>query len=556
MITSLSIKNLALIENITVSFNHGFSVFTGETGAGKSILLGAIGLLLGDRASTESIRSGFDEAEIHATFELNHVSSGLKKLLDEAALDISENLLIIRRTIQKEGRNRIFINQIPVPLATLKQIGDHLIDLHGQHDHQLLLRPESADEIINTMSSIKPVFAKYSEAFVKYRADSDAYNSFRKNADSLIAQKELLEFQFNEIKKLSLTEGEEESLENEYRLLSTKSERIESAQAIIDTLNGGENEDSISRKISSIESELKSMAKNDDSANPWIDQIDSIYTFLSELENYASSYLSESDGDSDIARLDLINSRIASIQRLKKKHQTDFAGLLEKARSLKKNLDSIENRDAELEFLKKQAEKSKTACIESAKVLTNAKTSASEKFDSQITAEMNKLGFVNGAIKTVFNVCNDLTSNGLENAEFTVRTNPGEPFRPLAKTASGGEISRIMLAMKTVLSSADGVPVLIFDEIDTGIGGRLALDVADALYALSRSYQVLCISHLHQIASRADFHFSVYKQEESGRTKTHIQLLDKEERILEISRMLGRDSDTAKKHAQELLERS
>lgn len=553
MISSLSIRNLALIENISVTFKKGFSVFTGETGAGKSILLGAIGLLLGDRASSDSIRSGFEEAEINAAFELENVSSALKTVLAEASLDISDEMLIIRRTIQKNGRNRVFINQIPVPLATLKQIGDHLIDLHGQHDHQLLLRAESANIIINELEGVIQPFNAFQNEFKIYKETLDKLKNFEKEANALEQKKELLDFQYSELSKLDLKQGEEEELEEEFKMLSSRSDRLESAKSILSSLSGSGDEDPITRKLSRIESELRSLAKNDSSASEWLNDLEGTYTFISELENFCEAYLSDSGTEEDAGRLEYLNSRLASIQRMKKKYNCDYAGLIEKTAELKRDLDSIENRDAERDFLQKEVNLKFTDAMKAAELLSKNRAESSDKFDKAITKEMARLGFSSGALKTAFTKTESLTINGMEEIHFEVRTNAGEPFRSLVKTASGGEISRIMLAIKTVLNSSESVPTLIFDEIDTGIGGKLAIEVANSLYSLSSNHQVLCISHLHQIASKADNHYSIYKHEVDGRTITEIKDLDKDQRIDEISRMLGGDSDAARKHAEELL---
>lgn len=553
MISSLSIRNLALIENINVTFKKGFSVFTGETGAGKSILLGAIGLLLGDRASSESIRSGFDEAEINASFELEKISPALEVILKDASLNISDDLLIIRRTIQKNGRNKVFINQIPVPLTTLKQIGDHLIDLHGQHDHQLLLKSESANIIINELEGVKAPFVNFQKEFSVYKETLDKLKNFEKEANALEQKKELLEFQYTELSKLELKHGEEEELEEEFKLLSSRSDRMESAKNILSSLNGDSGEDSVSRKLSKIENELRSLSKNDPSASDWLNDLENTFTFISELENFCEAYLSDSGTEEDAGRLEYLNSRLASIQRMKKKYNCDFTGLIEKTADLKRDLDSIENRDAERQFLQRQVNQKFSEAMKAAEILTKARINSASQFDAAITNEMSRLGFSSGAIKTAFTEVENLSINGMEEIHFEVRTNAGEPFRSLTKTASGGEISRIMLAIKTVLNSSESVPTLIFDEIDTGIGGKLAIEVAKSLYSLSLDHQVLCISHLHQIASKADNHYSIYKHEVDGRTVTEINELDKKDRIDEISRMLGGDSEAARKHAEELL---
>ena len=554
MITSLSIKNLALIENLSVEFKTGFSVFTGETGAGKSILLGAIALLLGDRASSESIRSGEEEAEINGVFELEKLSNPLQNIIKESSIPLEDNMIIIRRTIQKNGRNRIFINQIPVPLSTLKKLGDQLIDLHGQHDHQLLLKPESADIIVNNLKTVAPEFEKFSKVFSKYQTEKQKLDAFIKEANALIQKRDLLEFQYTELTELGLVDGEENELDEEYKLLSSANDRMAAAKNILNEISDEENGAPISRRLIAIEKQLTTLAKNDNSAKDWLDALSEQFSFFSELENFSSSYLSDLESaESSAERLDYINRRLAALQGISKKYSLTISQLIAKTQELKNSLDSIENRDAEKEMLELEVKKAYQKAVRSADELSKVRATASEKFDRSITTQMSKLGFSEGALKTIFDKCETLTINGNENSQFAVKTNAGEPFHSLIKTASGGEISRIMLAIKSTLSESDSVPVLIFDEIDTGIGGKLATSVANEMKNISKKHQLLCISHLHQIAAVADNHYEVFKYETAGRTVTEIKSLSIEQRVEEIARMLGGESEVSKSHARELL---
>ena len=553
MIRELSIKNLALIDTLTIEFHRGFSVFTGETGAGKSILIGAIGLILGERASTESIRSGCEQSEIAGTFELEEIAVPLRKLLDRADIPLEENTLIIRRIITKTGRNRIHVNQVPTPLSTLKSIGDYLVDFHGQHQHQSLLKPETAVILINSLPGVAARWKSFQTAYTDYCTTRSKLETFDKKAAETHEKRDLIEFQYTELADMALQPDEEKLLEDEYAMHSTTTERLTCVSSIASAIEDSHDDHSLERQVSRIKKALETLRKFDSSAEPWIGDIETISTYFSELQSYCNSYLATGDAQANPVRLEQINGRLAKIQRLKKKYHCSFAGLLETLRILREQLDSIENVTADRRELEKRAAAAEKRCEESGKELSQSRRQAAQAFDRAVTEQMAVLGFSGGKWRTVFTPAATLTPSGLEDIHFEVQTNRGEPFLPLIKTASGGEISRCMLAIKTILSSQDNIPILIFDEIDAGIGGLLAKEVANALYTLRESHQVLCISHLHQIASLADHHYHVFKTSKDNRTLTRVEKLTDKEKVEEISRMLGSDSTLSKKHAQELL---
>jgi DNA repair protein RecN (Recombination protein N) len=554
MIRELRIRNLALIDDVALELEDGFSVLTGETGAGKSILIGAIGLLLGDRASSEYIRSGFDEGEVNGVFELSSLPDALAKQLTENAITPEENTLIVRRTISRGGRNRIHVNQVPVPLSTLKAIGDHLVDLHGQHEHQSLLKPDTARLLIDSLPSVAPLLASYRQAYHHYCTLRQKLQDHDRRAAELAERRELIEFQYRELESLHLQPGEEEQLEQEHRMLSSATQRVQCVAAIQTSIEGDGDSEGMDRRIADIHRHLETLERFDPRATPWKEQVDGIVACLSELSAFCASYIEDDgDGGASPARLDEINSRLARIQRLKKKHHCSAEELVEKQQALKSDLDSLMNVAADRTQLERQVRQAEKACTETGDKLSGARRTTAGGFDKQITRKMASLGFSEGQWRTAFEAEEQPGPHGLESVNFQVRTNPGEPFMPLIKTASGGEISRLMLAIKTVLSEIDQVPVLIFDEIDTGIGGHLAKEVARSLYELSRNHQVLCISHLHQIASSADHHYSVFKQKEKQRTVTRVRRLTDGEKVTEVARMLGGDTETARKHAEELV---
>ncbi len=551
MIRELHIKNLALIEELHLELKSGFSVFTGETGAGKSILIGAIGLLLGERASTDLIRNGFDEAEVSGVFELNSPTKPLTDLLGQLNIDYEERELIIRRKITRNDRNRTHINQIPVPLNALKKIGDLLIDFHGQHEHQSLFNEENHLLIIDNLPGVKEVKESYSLLFESWQKSQSALLELQQKTRALSEKRDFLEYQFKELKILELRSGEEDELESELSLLSSSTERTKHTEEILTQL--GSSGDSIQKRISSIRKRLDFMQKYDPSFSQWFSDVENAIDLFSELETFCSSYLSGIADNADPARIEHINSRLSKIQRLKKKYSCDVDKLIEKQNMLQQDLASIENFDADRVFMEKKAEAALRDCTDAAKKLHEARKKSSDSFDQRITALMEKLGFKGGQLVTSFEPLSKPAPEGMELCRFLVKTNPGEPFLPLSRSASGGEISRLMLAIKSVLAEHDHIPVLIFDEIDTGVGGVMASEIGRAICQLSRTHQLLCISHLHQIASMADHHFLVHKETASDRTITIVKSLNNDEKVEEIARMLGGSSEITMKHARELL---
>lgn len=554
MIRELQIKNIALIEAATLEFDRGLTVFTGETGAGKSILIGSIGLLLGERGSAEIIRRGCDEAEVVGIFQLSPKQEPFATLLTELDIPSDEGELIIRRRISRTDRGRIQINQTTVPLTTLRRLGDALIDLHGQHEHQSLLNETTHHLTIDSLENIPAVFATYREAFHQFQKSLRQLEEHDQASLLLAEKRDLLDFQYKEIKQLQLKSGEEEELEQELALLSSSSERTSRISEILELL--GTSDDSIEKRINTIRRKLEQLCKYDQSVAPWLDDVDTALRVFTELEAFGSSYLSSSGANSDPRRIEWINTRLAKIQRLKKKYATTLDGLLAKQTAIQSDLAAIENSDSDRKELEKLHTHNLAACSTLGQQLTKARVGAAASFDRQIGISMETLGFSGGNWKTDFQPCALPTEQGYETIRFLVRTNRGEALLPLAKTASGGEISRLMLAIKTILAHNDRIPVLIFDEIDTGIGGVLAGKVAQALEKLSKTHQVLCISHLHQIASRAEQHVKVFKETVGDRTVTRVACLSFEDRVREIARMLGGENEIELKHARSLLMRA
>jgi DNA repair protein RecN (Recombination protein N) len=554
MLREIHIKNLALIEELTLEFNNGFNIFTGETGAGKSILIGAIGLLLGERASADMVRSGYDEAEVSGVFDLVNIKDGLMNLLETLSVNVDDRELIIRRKVSRGDRNRILVNQVPVPLSSLKLIGNYLIDFHGQHEHQSLLNEDEHVKIIDSLPGVSAYRKNYDEAYCQYIQAINDLDGYKKKASQLAERQEILEFQHKEIKSLDLKHGEEDELEAELALLSTSAERSGCASEIISLLGNGT--ESVERKVAAIRRKLETLVKYDTAVSPWLTDVENALSTLTELETFCGSYLERSGGTADPRRIEFLNARLAKIQRLKKKYNVSLDGLVDKCHQIENDLKSLENSDADIAEFEKKAAQLSLKCKAAGSDLSRVRKQHAAEFDTKISAVLKTLGFSSGVLSTNCHPHKEPAPDGLEKMTFLVQTNKGEPFLPLAKTASGGEISRIMLAIKSVLAEHDQVPVLIFDEIDTGIGGVLASEVGKAMYALSKTHQLLCITHLHQIASLADYHYKVHKQTAGERTITKVSVLDGDEKVDEIARMLGGNSEISLKHARELIGKS
>jgi DNA repair protein RecN (Recombination protein N) len=551
MLRELRIKNLALIEDAAIEFEEGFSVFTGETGAGKSILVGAIGLLLGERASIDLVRIGAEEAEVCGIFELKTLAKPLRELLTNNNIPVEDGSLILRRTISTNNRNRMYINQVPVPLSVLKKTGDALVDFHGQHEHQSLLNPETARAIIDSLRGVEGARLEYDRAFAVYGESKVRLEAHDRSIAEREQKREVIEFQYNELKNLGMLEHEETDLTEELKLLSTTAQRVECVSRIDSILSASDT--SLSGQIQAIRKNLETLNRFDPATGQWLADIENASAVFAELESFCGSYLEKSGAAADPSRIENINDRLAKMQRLKKKYGCSYDQLFDKMNSLKNDLEALGNASADRSVLEKELSLALSQCMEAGGNLSKQRKERAAQFDVAVTKHMEKLGFSGGLWRTEFTMHPEPQPFGLEDSAFLIRTNAGEQILPLIKIASGGEISRLMLAVKSVLAAQDNIPVLVFDEIDTGIGGLLAKEVAKSLVSLSASHQLLCISHLHQIASQANHHYHVFKEEAGGRTVTRVEKLDEKERVDEIARMLGGETAISRKHAEELL---
>jgi DNA repair protein RecN (Recombination protein N) len=546
MLYSLYIKNFALIQELTVDFNPGLTIITGETGAGKSILIGALNLVLGERASSDLVRSGTTKAIIEAT--LNNVNSQkIESLLSSAHIETAPEL-ILRRELSSTGQSRCFINDTPCTASLLKQAGEELIDLHGQHEHQLLLHADTHETLLDDFALATEMVAAYKTTRSSLQRLLQQLSSLKNEAATIRDKKEMLDFQLHELNSVELKSGEEETIETEITLL----ENAETLFTLSSTLNDllYDSDHSIYSTITAALHTLEKLAAIDKRFDIHVEETRTATSIVDELSRFTRSYVSEIDFNPD--RLETLRERQLQLQRLCKKYQRTLAELIELKNELEAKSALEENIEEELSRIEQEIKLQKAELSRHAIVLSNKRQEAAQRLETAIQEQLAKLGIphatfivsithvedkegeisVDGTIFTAF-------PSGYDKIEFLISTNPGEKPRPLVKVASGGEISRVMLAMKSALAESAKLPILIFDEIDTGISGRVAEAVGKSLQKLSRLHQIIAITHLPQIAAMADLHLSVKKSVQQDRTVTEVTPLDHESRLHAIAGLIS-----------------
>jgi DNA repair protein RecN (Recombination protein N) len=543
MLTTLRIKNLALVEDLTWELQPGLNIITGETGAGKSILIGALNLVLGERADRTLIRAGADACSVEAVFD----RSSLNDLLAQHGLEPCENgQLILKRTLSVAGTNRQFVNGSPTTLAILAQVGESLVDIHGPHEHQSLLHAGKQLAILDAFGALHERRAQFAQ-LVRRHADLQAEKAALIVDEKTYAQQlDLLRFQVNEITAARLKPDEEVTLEREYQRASNAAKLMELAQSGLGLLNGGEQ--SLLDQAGALGRTLHELQRTDPSSAPFLAQHEQAVSLLRDLQNDLSHYTERLELDP--ARLQELESRLNLIHSLKRKYGDVLAFGEEAAR----RLHALEQRDAELERLNAALARTQAEVQQAGKDLSRERRKIIPQLAKAVTKQLSALGFKQSQFDVGISSGEQFTSTGLDNIEFQFAPNPGEPAQPLRAIASSGELARVMLALKTVLATVDEIPVLIFDEVDANVGGETASSVGEKMRQIARSRQVLCITHLPQVAAQATAHYVVTKETRAGRTTTHIHLLEGKERVTELARMLGGQSEAARKHAAALLQ--
>lgn len=548
MLKQLTINGFTLIAEADVPFHKGFTAITGETGAGKSVLLKALRMVCGDKAQTTMVRTGAEKAIVEGIFDI-HDEPRVKEMLDELELD-QDDELIIRREILENGKGRARINGSVVSLPDLQKLGEELIQMHGQSEQLLLRDTRTHAQMLDNYAGNSEILSDYSKHWTAWNATLAKINDTENKAKELAAQKDFLKFQYDELSKANLREGEEEELEDKVSLAS-KSETERNTLNEIQSLLGNDN--GLLDQLQLLQSKLRNLAikipkyENDLNALEEVaDPFESICKDLMRLSPAKSLSPME---------IDKANSRIALIQKLKRKYRTDVTGLIALTEQRREELSSLENLDADLEELNRELQHHKAELDRVATSLSEKRKISALKFDNAVQGYLRNLGMPKATFKT--NIMPQApTPNGCDSIEFRLAPNPGEGEKSLQKAVSGGELSRVLLAIKSVMAELDKVPLLIFDEVDSGISGEIGNSIGDALRNLGKHHQVLTITHLHQVASRAENQLSVAKKEIDGRTYTSIKDLDREGRVDELVRMLGGESETVREHARQLLEKN
>lgn len=531
MLTSLKIENVAIIESAAIEFGCGLNVLTGETGAGKSIVIDSINAILGERTSRDIIRTGAQSAKVYAVFE--DVNERVRNFLDENGIDCEDGVLIINRTLSREGKNVCRINGAPVTVSMLREIGGELIDIHGQHDNQSLLSPEKHCGFVDSFAGNADLIADYREKYGRLCEIRSKLKKLTTDESSKSQRIDFLTYQIDELEKAEITIGERDELKARKSLINNSQKVIESLNIAYEALKAdGAGID----MITDAESEIANASAYMETLGEASEKITDIRYELEDIAETLRDAMTEVDFDP--SELEDIDERLDLLYRLSKKYgdtEEEMLEYLEKARAELDNIAFSEERVKELQKQEKEAlaETETAACK-----LTESRKTAGEKLSNAICSELEFLDMPN--VRFVVK-CNDigLTENGKDEIEFLISANAGEEPKPLAKIASGGELSRIMLAIKNVLAETDGVDTMIFDEIDTGVSGRAAQKIAMKLRSASKGRQVICVTHLAQIAAQGDVHLYISKSVSDGKTYTNIKSLIEEERVAEIARIMG-----------------
>ncbi len=548
ILTLLRIKNLALVEELKWEIAPGFIAITGETGAGKSIIIGALQLLLGERADKALIRTGADLCAVEAVF----AGENLRKLnaqLIEAGVEPCESDLIVKRTFSATGGTRQFINGSPTTLAVLKNLGDELVDLHGPHDHQSLLSPDKQLDLLDSFARAEEQLAEYRKYYRQLQtllAEHAALNTVETAREQEL---DLLRHQISEIAVANLVAGEEGEIESRYKLASNSKRLIELASIIVNKLS--EADGSVLSQLAETQRLLRELEKIDDSISRFSSAHAAAAVELSEIARSLSQYAEKLDLDP--AQLSALEQRVSLFETLKRKYGGSIPEVIAFGERAAERMRKIEGRDAELERLAGEIEITRANLNRGGEALRKLRTKAAPKLSETIQRNLRDLGFRQSEFDAKLAALDEPRPTGFDSVELLFSPNPGEPLKPLRTIASSGEISRLMLAIKSALAAHDAIPLLVFDEIDTNVGGEIAHAVGAKMQNLGRDHQVICITHLPQVAATASSHFVVTKEVVQGRTFSNVREVSGKTRNEEIARMLGGKSKSALRLAASLL---
>lgn len=565
MLLSLEIKDYALIENLEVEFTPGLNIITGETGAGKSILIDAMGLLLGNRASTQVVRKDAKKSIIEAIFDVAN-NKKVDKLLQEHNIE-KEDELIVRREISVKGSNRCFVNDTPVQLSMIQSLGNLLIDLHGQHDHQSLLKSNTHIELVDEFAGHDELLNKYKFNYARIAGLTKDLFEMRNKEQNLKDEKEAFEFQLKEIESVSPQPGEEEELTDQLNILENSERLMQLTSEICDMAY--DSESSAHNLLVDISNLLDELNEIDPKFEEKATELKSTIEIVNDVSKAIRSYSDRIDLES--GTLEEVRERLGSLSLLKKRYGGSIEKIIEHRDMLLKELEIAHNYDEKIKELQTELEEQRKITGEIAGQLSESRRKTSALIEQDVVTVLNELGITDAQFKVNFKsskapegglnyviVDNEkfkFNSSGIDEVEFLISMNLGEDLKPLTKVASGGEISRVMLALKSCLAKTDKLPLLIFDEIDTGVSGRIAQKVGTALHELSMYHQIISITHLPQIAGLADSHYAVQKIQLGSRVVSTIKKLDDNERVREVAKLIAGEevTEASLKSAKELI---
>lgn len=550
MLTSLKIENVAIIESAAIEFGCGLNVLTGETGAGKSIIIDSINAVLGERTSKDIIRTGADNAKVYAVFE--DISEAAMEVLTENGIDCDDDVLIVNRVINRDGKNSCRINGVPVTVNMLKAVTRELIDIHGQHDNQALLNPDRHCGFIDSFAGCGDLINTYRNSYYELCDVRKKLNSLKTDESTKAQRIDLLQYQIDEIEKANITVGERDELNERKNLINNSQKIIKSLNSAYELLKGDNcGIDCVSDSAYDIEKAEECFS----AISPILEQINNIKYELEDVAEAIRDRLSELDYDE--YELDAIESRLDLLYRFSRKYGETEEDILNYLENAKKELDEITFSEERMQILIEKEKDLSDKTKKLAEKLTEERMTAGKKLSKLISEELEFLDMPNVSF-VVSRTATELSENGADDIEFLISANAGETLKPLVKIASGGELSRIMLAIKNVLADADNIGTMIFDEIDTGVSGRAAQKIAMKLRQVSAGRQVICVTHLAQIASQGDVHLYISKSVRNSKTYTEVSTLLDEKRVYEIARIMGgiEITELQLQSAREMLEKA
>lgn len=555
MLLHLTIRNFAIIDALELDFETGLTALTGETGAGKSILLGALGMVLGDRADNDSIKQDADHAEIVAEFDIQN-NEAVRSWLVEQALNADDECLL-RRRVSKDGRSRAYINGTPVNLQLIRELGEMLIDIHGQHEHQSLMKPVAQRRLLDDYANHSNLIEAVSNAYVQLKLVHEQLQHLEQAGSDRNNRLDLLRFLTQELDALALEDNEYEKLNEQHSRLAHAEKLTTTVQQSLEELYG--NDDSnIQSNVARVIASLQDIAEVDGRLNPVVDMLQDALVQIDESVSQLRAY--GDDIELNPAELEVIEQRLQVILDLARKHRVEPGALGEMHQQLVNELSELDHADERLEELRNEYKTLEQTYRNAAQSLSNSRSKAAKKLDKAITKAMQTLGMSGGKfiIEITRSDNEKRSAHGIDRIDFTVTANTGQPCKTLSRVASGGELARISLAIQMITAAQTRIPTLIFDEVDSGVGGRIAEIVGQHLRILGNSSQVVCITHLPQVASQAHQHLRVHKQSDKKQTRTGVDTLSRQQRIEEIARMLSGIDITQQSlaHAEEMITRA